>query len=318
MKYTFIGDTPYALFLYLLSSSEEMIKDTIYFVGNTLKEIEVPNKIVMPAIKKNRDIDFILYRLKCLKYRKELSHSLIYAQDHLFFSAPLIDNLPYVLIEDCPNFFSMFDDTQKEIENDLEMREKLFLLRVGRLYKRHRGYNPYCILRLITTELDRAVLVKRNLRYMQINIYEYWRNASTKKKDFILNVFDIDKRNNDVSKRDIVLFSQPLVDVCKLTIEEHINIYKPYIMKYGTENIVVKLHPRDNFDYKRYFPGIAILSTKAPQQLLSLLGFNYKIAITCCSSAVSTVGSQCKVIWIGAEVNQKIVDTYGHVKQPFN
>ena len=78
----------------------------------------------------------------------------------------------------------------------------------------------------------------------------------------------------------------------------------------------IKLQCCGNKDYKKYFPGITTLQTKAPQQLLSAMGIKFNIAITVCSSAVSSMDKDCKIVWIGAEIDDRIVKAYGHVKSP--
>lgn len=315
MRYSFVGDTTYALFLYLSYATYEMIQNTTFYIGDNLKFCNLVNKIVMPPIVEYTTSAQMFYRIKCLKYRRQLSRTSIYAQDHLPFSAPLIDNLRYTLIEDCPNFFSMFDDSETEKVKETSIREKIFKFKVGRIYGCHRGYNPWCIGRLVTTEIDNNVLDKRNLTHEFVNIKRCWQEIDEKKKQYILKVFDF-KYSILSSKRSIVIFSQPLMEDCHLSVQEHMKIYEPYIKKFGSGNILIKKHPRDNFDYEKYFPNIETLVTKAPQQLLSLLGMKFKIAITCCSSAVSTLDDGCEIIWIGAEIDKRIVRAYGHVQQP--
>lgn len=149
----------------------------------------------------------------------------------------------------------------------------------------------------------------------QISLENLWRTSSEFKQKYIKNVYALHNLEHLSSKR-IVLFSQPLIEDAHLSKKEFVSIYKPYIDKYGAENILVKLHPRDKFDYTKYFPGITTLQTKAPQQLLSAMDIKFNIAITVCSSAVSSMDKDCKIVWIGAEIDERIVKAYGHVKSP--
>jgi len=71
-----------------------------------------------------------------------------------------------------------------------------------------------------------------------------------------------------------------------------------------------------DFRYKKHFPQVMILDCKAPMQLLSAMGMNFKRAITVCSSAVSSMSDDTEIIWIGAKVNDKVLSVYGDLKCP--
>ncbi|MEE1316196.1 MAG: glycosyltransferase family 52 [Prevotella sp.] len=317
MKYSFIGDTTYSLLLYMLYASERMLENTTYYVGDNLAPLNIANKVVMPHLLSYDNKTRILYRLKCLKYRWALSHSKIYAQDHLFFSSPLIDNLPYTLLEDCPNFFTNFDYHQ-HLYNPQNHKEHIRNYFLGRISTHYRGYNPWCKKRIITSNRDKNFFDNLKIyRYEQVNIQQLWDAASENKKNFIIATYNLDTLNLKVlASRNVVIFSQPLCNDAHFSFEEQRKLFLPYIEEYGADNILVKLHPRDNFDYKNAYPGVEVLCTKAPQQLLSLMGLKFNVAITCCSSAVSSMDEDCEVIWIGSEVDNRIVKAYGHVNNP--
>lgn len=313
MKYTFIGDATYALMLYLLYATDEMIKDTVYFVGDNCGACNIPNKIIMPRINPYTEKELIKYRINCLKYRRQLLKSEIYAQDHVFFAAPLIDNIPYNVLEDCPNFFNIREE-RHEIKFRPTPSSLFYNWKVGRIYMRYAGHNPWCKKRIITSDVDKVLFEKQQLSYEQINLNELWTNASEFKKKYIIDAFSLPSTSHIY--KDVVLFSQPLMHDASFTESEVINLFRLYIDKYGADNILVKVHPRDKFDYEKAFPGITSLRTKAPQQLLDIMGVKFKTAITVCSSAVSTLDKNCDIIWIGAEVDSRIVKAYGKIKNP--
>lgn len=319
MKYSFIGDTVYSLFLYMLYCSEEILANTTYYVGNNLAPLKLTNKVVMPPMLSDDDKTRFIYRAKCLKYRRRLSLSKIYAQDHLPFSSPLIDNLSYTLLEDCPNFFINFDYHQ-HLYTHKNFKENIRSFLGGRIGKHYRGYNPWCENRIITSNRDKSFLDDlRIYRYEQINTQQLWDTASESKKKSIITTYSLDTLNfKTLAVRNVVIFSQPICNDAHFSFEEQRKLFLPYIEEYGADNILVKLHPRDNFDYKKAYPGVEVLRTKAPQQLLSLMGLKFKVAITCCSSAVSSMDKDCDVIWLGSEVDERIVKAYGHVWNPCN
>ena len=317
MKYSFIGDTTYSLLLYMLYASEEMLSHTKYYVGRNLASLTLSDKVVMPPMLSFDDKTRFLYRLKCLKYRWALSHSEIYAQDHLFFSSPLIDNLGYTLLEDCPNFFTNFDYHQ-HLYNERKWRERIQNICLGRIGTHYRGYNPWCKNRILTTDRDIKFFGGlKTYAYEQVNLQQLWNGSSIQKRESIIAAYNLDEINHDaLGKRQVAIFSQPLCHDAHFSFDEQRALFLSYVEKFGAENILVKLHPRDDFDYKKAYPGIETLCTKAPQQLLSLMGLKFKTAITCCSSAVSSMDSDCEVIWIGAEVDDRVVKAYGHVNNP--
>lgn len=314
---SFIGDTTYALLLYLLYATDDMLQKTTYYVGKTLAGFPLSPKVVMSPINPYNNKNLIKYRIRCLKYRFRLKRTAIYAQDHLPFSAPLIDNLPYTVLEDCPNFFTVLDSHQDESSYRDSFNARRYNFCVGRLLNRHGGFNPYCINRIVTTNSDRLLFERMHLQVTLCDLKLLWQEASSYKKELVLNAFGIKNQTDEISHQ-IILFSQPLISDCHFSVDEQVAIYKPYIDRFGAERILVKLHPRDHFDYAKYFPGIAVLKTNAPQQLLSLMGVSCKTAITVCSSAVSSLGNDTEIIWIGAEADERIVKAYGHVKCPRN
>lgn len=315
MNCSFVVDASYPLFLYMLYAPEEMLENTSYYVGKTLSELPLPHKMVMPPFPKYTEWEMFKYRARCFfKYRKVLKRSQIFAQDHLFYSAPLIDNLPYTCVEDCPNFF-LIREQRNEVKYDDTLRSRLYHLELGRIYQRYAGNNPYCTRRLITSPEDAALFERQGYSYELVSLQLLWDAASSKKRQYILDAYNL-KDIANITKRDVVLFSQPLVQDAHMSEQEVANLFKASIERYGAENILVKMHPRDTLDYQKFFPGVAVLKTKAPQQLFNVMGVKYKAAITCCSSAVSSMGEDCEVVWLGAEVDDRIVQAYGHIKKP--
>ena len=316
MRYSFIGDTTYALLLYLLYADENQIQNTTFYIGQNLAPCNLQHRVIMPRVYNFSEKGILKYRLKNISHCINVGCSKIYAQDHLPFSSALIGNSKYILLEDCPNFFSNIDYAY-QLDKRITWRSRLSHLLAGRTFTDIKGYNNTCIDRIISSEADVTCLSKCHLKYIHVNLENLWQNSSQEKKNYIMNVFGIQNINTE-SCRPVVFFSQPIINDAHFSQEELVNLLMPYFTKYGTKNILVKLHPRDTFDYKKYFPDVETLYTKAPQQLLSLIGFHFSTAITICSSAVSSVNKDCEVIWIGAECDSRIIKAYGHVVNPIN
>ena len=74
---------------------------------------------------------------------------------------------------------------------------------------------------------------------------------------------------------------------------------------------MIKPHPRDKFDFDKYFPTIPVLRTYIPMQLLNFMGVMPHIAVTVNSTAISSLPNNVEKIMIGTKVNKKIFDRYG-------
>lgn len=316
-KYSLIADASFPLFFYLLYASEEMLDNTSFYVGGNLQSCHLSNKVFVPKPKYYTKWGLIRYRLSCLKYRPQLKKTKIIAQDHLYFSAPLIDNLPYTVIEDCPGFFTVLHTRHYHPYQPKGFKEKIYFRLIGRIYNRYAGYNPYCQNRIVSTERDHQLFDSLHLPNECYDLQQLWDDASESRKERIIEVFNL-RNLSQIANRSVIIFSQPFMQDCHYSEQEVIDLFRPFIEKYGAEDILVKLHPRDTFDYKKAFPGIETLITKAPQQFLTLMGLKFKTAITVCSSAVSSMDANTEIIWLGAEIDPRIVKAYGVIKCPVN
>jgi len=58
---------------------------------------------------------------------------------------------------------------------------------------------------------------------------------------------------------------------CGFSETEEKELYESIIRKYSNfEDVVIKLHPRDLLDYKKYFPNVSVFDSKAPMQLVNV------------------------------------------------
>ena len=128
----YIGYTTYSLYLYLLYSSIEEIKETFFFVGEGIHE-SIRNKLQNKYYFSSREFEKkhpffrLIFRinLRYIKHRKWpfLKNAKIFAQDHFFYSRGLIGRRNYTLIEDAPNIFSC----NRAIINRSQNSKKVFL-----------------------------------------------------------------------------------------------------------------------------------------------------------------------------------------------
>ena len=323
-KYTCVVDTTYTLSLYLLMQSDEVIKDTVFFVGSAIPESV---SSMLPAVIRmdNRKGTYNT-ALKLLKSRIEAKikwrfrhKTLMYAQDHLAYSAHIIDKNKYILLEDAPRIYTNYKtiNFMKPIV-PMSLKSKITSwLYWGGIGRKRLGTNKQCIDRIVTTVEDLNSDLILNKKFTYVNLKELWNSSSSKKKSYIMKMFDVTDEILELPKKcSVILFSQPFLTDCKMSEQEISEIYRPYIERDIDTGIVIKPHPRDRYDYKKHFPGVEILNSKAPMQLLSAMGVEFKKAITVCSSAVSALPDNTEIVWIGAKINPKILKVYGDLKCP--
>lgn len=317
IKHICIVDTTYTLSLYLLYMSMDEIKKTLFFAGDTINnEIKkkLPNVVCVPT-KKNDWKTALNYKLtKYLRWPEFLWCDL-YAQDHIAYSDVLIGCKKYVFIEDSPGTFSQLDGVsflrpfKPDNGNTIKRRIK-YLLRHTSLYGQTFGTNSQCVKRIITNKADTQTHYIQGKGYELVSLIDLWKESSTEKKEYILDVFSVTKEALQATEQaNLLILSQPFVEDCGLSAQEMADIYKPYMEKYG--HIIIKIHPRDHFDYKAYFPDVEILKNNAPMQLLNAIGLVCPVALTVCSTALSAMPDNTERIYLGTKVNDKIFNVYG-------
>ena len=309
----YIVGTVYSLFLYLLASDEKDIEKTFFFYGSGIKKRmlqKFPNKHYFNLSKhmwKKRLLRIYLRLFARLKWNF-LKSLPIFAQDHLTFASSLIGKREYVYIEDGPNNVPNAYDTplfKKHIKKGNKILKFLF----GNVFLKPYGSNNQCKKMILTNHY------KSDKEIMLIDIKQEWEKASESKKNLILSVFDISFNDSIFTeKRPVALFTSPFVTDEIITEKEQIEIYESVLEKYSQKEIVIKSHPRDNIDYKRYFPDIEVFSKPVPMQLLDCMGLRFEKAVTISSSSVLSIPYPIDIEWIGNECHPNLLAEYGSVK----
>ncbi len=317
-KYTCIVYNVYALMQYLLYASDEQLKKTFFYLVH-------PGSFDADMVKRLGAAKWVYYvsdesmwkqRLGILfKYRWRIRRTTIYAQDCHWMASWLIGNSKYIYLEDSPKCISLVRPEVDFIK--FPPRTKLgipMVWKYGTVFGHPAGTNQQCINRLLTQDIDIQSQYVRGKAYEKVDHLELWNKASDWKKSYILKVYDI---NNEVLSRlekfQIWFLSSPLKEDANMTDEEIVQLYTPYFAEYQKQGLVIKPHPRDKFDYEKYFPQALVLKSRAPMQLLSeMLKIKVKQAVTICSSAVSSFDeNETQVIRLGAKIHPKIMAAYG-------
>lgn len=311
-------DTPYALSIYLLKMPMEEIHSTMFFVGEAVN-INIATKLPHYVLVKNQSVkDDWKYMswLRIYKYLKCWSYSFarIYIQDHLYISSQFIGPYKYINLPDGPQCYGIWEKgpykPQKPIYGIMSMKSKIkmFLSR-GNTFGLMYGSNDQCVCRWVTSLHDIESIYIKGKNYEYIDAAKEWRNATQEKQEFMKKVFNISEElMRKKQEIDTLILTQPLREDCGLTDEEMYNVYAPYIL--DRKNVVIKTHPRDKFDWIKYFPYVHILDTYAPMQLLNYIGMCPKEAVTVCSTSISDMPENVKKTILGTNVHPKIYKTF--------
>lgn len=145
-----------------------------------------------------------------------------------------------------------------------------------------------------------------------INLKKLWKLKTKENKKKILNIFDLPLEKLEIlKKRSEILFTQPLSEDGTLSEKEKIELYKQIIEKYDKTKLVIKKHPREKTDYKKYFEEVEVLEQIFPAELLEILEIKFEKAITIFSTAALTVDKNIKIDFYGTEIHPKILKKFG-------
>ena len=114
-----------------------------------------------------------------------------------------------------------------------------------------------------------------------INPQEIWARIDDAKKHMICDIFKFPYDELRMIDNDAVLFltesffddgfglyNNGNIDLVYEFIKELLALYDP-------SKIVIKPHPRDQFDYKRFFPGMIVLDSVFPSELIAYTGIEF-------------------------------------------
>ena len=273
---------------------------------------EYPQNIKYKIFRKIIRLRTALFR----NYKKSyLRHACFFAQDGIF-SSTLVGTHKYELLADAPNYFSVHANAGSSFVKNCSKKAnslwgKIETLIYGSPVVRTFGTNPQCT-KVHLTEINHSPLLEG--KNVSVNSFKtLWDSSSDEKKNFILKLFEV--KREDVllfEEFPIIFFSQPLVYDKIFNENEYISLLTKIFSQYDLSKILVKIHPRDTFDYKKYFPEVTVFSKPVNMQLLSLLNLPIKKAVTIFSTAVFDLPENIEVDWFGADIHPKIKKFVGN------
>lgn len=308
----------YALLQYLLLQELDTIRNHTVYVFS--EGVPSSIRVKLPSIFIRREYPksfkykilrkYIRLRTALFRdfHRPYLKHATFFAEDGIF-PATLIGKRPYELLLDAPNYFSTSESNgvcwvnRSKKMNSLRGKIERFIY--GAPVVDLFGTNPQCTRINLTEDSDSSLLIGKNVSVNSLK--ELWEKSSEEKRSFIIQLFDIG--NDDIllfNDFSVIFFSQPLVYDRVLDENEYIELLQKVFSHYDLKKVLVKIHPRDTFDYKKYFPEVTVFSKPVNMQLLSLLNLPIKKAVTLFSTAVYDLPLNIEVDWFGGDIHPKI------------
>ncbi len=226
-----------------------------------------------------------------------------------------IGNRSYSLLADAPDSLThnMNEDSLEWKRQQLKWNKlsgKIEALIYGKPMLLYLGNNNQCTDIYLTEENFSPVLKGKRVHVESLE--SLWNKASEQKKDFILQLFDINEETKKIlSSKPLWFFTQPFTTDAKMTDEEYALLLQKIIDKYGESNLLIKLHPRDKFNYKQFFPNITIFDKRVNMQLLILAHLLPQKAVAICTGAIDCLPETVELDWLGAGVHDKVLSFFG-------
>lgn len=279
-----VVSTVYTLLIYLLYSSFEEIKDTLFVIGKGINE-EIRKKIPHLEYVDLTDSDSIFHKIiSTIKLRKRLNSnynlkdSSYWGQDSLFHSGTVLGHNKMTVIED--GFSSYY-----YYEQHFTFKHRLirFIIHSKIDDTKVYGIGKHCS-RLLGTGIGEFKDERKNILEL-VSIPTMWNNSDSEKRHFILRLFDVSEEElNTYKNKDVILLTQAAWQ--GKSTEDMIRMYKEMLLPYEASRVLIKRHPREKLDYSVYFPEYEIITKPFPMELFSLVGVKFNVALTYNSTAV--------------------------------
>ena len=250
----------YCFMFYLFLSTEEQIKDTVYFFTKDIPEEirkHMPHRYFLDLRKlyfRNRFVAALLVpAIRKIKY-PELFRSEIFGLD---FNWWLLRGLKMGYVEDCPNVLDIWEKSSLYARYMSFEKAPSFKRMIARFFFGDYYCHPVGTSRLVTAVYTSSPYDKpyhKGKEKIVMRLEEAWNSFPESKKELILRIFNIDEECMDRFRScKVILLTQPYAVDGHMTEEEQMNVYRKIVSHYGEDNVVIKPHPRDKCDYKSFF-----------------------------------------------------------------
>lgn len=315
----------YSLLQYLLLNDEEIIAEkTRYFIGSGVPKsiADRLNNAVYFDVSPKKGVAMIKRRLQKLRLAlfanrlyPEIKNAEIFAQDHQYIPACLIGKKSYYLLSDSNNFF----------ENQMNPGKPEWE-RIQRLQHSLKGkiesfiYGPLSIFQFGTSRQCKKIFVTKEQKSLIFNtiphevqsLKEMWNASSESKREIICTCFGLEKQDVDAfSDVQVLILTQCFVTDTALTEKENYELFKKIIDDYKGSKVMIKVHPREKFDFRSAFPECVVFDKPVPMELISLMGANISTAVTFFSSSINCLDDNVKKVRLGTAIHPKLLNFFG-------
>lgn len=308
-KIVYIGGMR-ALIEYLILNIK-FLEETIFFLEYDFK-VNLIKKIYLKE-KNPRDISRYKNYKILKKYTFTNEEKEFWIQDHLRYSPFFMGNFKNIkLLEDG---LGNYTEVNKKINKRIKYSIKSWIL--GGTFKvdRRRFGNSESISEIYLTGI-REIPQEIENKVKIVNLKKQWDFLIKIEKEKILNIFGLDKSIlESLKNRKVILITQPLSEEGTITEIEKVEIYEKILLKYDRNEVLIKAHPREETNYKKYFKEIEILDKSIPMELISFLVSDLKEVVTIFSTAVFEFKNICKITFVGTKINEKIYNRYGDIEK---
>ena len=312
-----IENTPYSLLLYWLV---ENVENTVYILDDTIpikliERIRQKNNVFLYHSYYNKNIFYrflnvyIVQKIKLYFFSKKYisKSSKIFGNDDLI----LFDRFrkyPYTLIEDGTINYGISIKKKKKGKIKQYIRHKMR----GFQHSQPRGISNNCKQIYLTGMLKVPAIIEHKTNI--VNLKTLWNKKTEKEQKEILDIFDLNQESmKQIKHKKIILLTQPLSEEGIVSEIEKVEIYKKVLKNYKTEDLLIKVHPKEKTNYSAYFKDIAILHSIVPFELFSMLEMKIECVVTLFSGAALNLDKEIKIDWLGTEFDKRLYQKFGKI-----
>lgn len=312
MKYNWVKnvcviDSIHAFFQYLLLVPEFESNNTFYFWGEGIPA-EIKKKFDGHYVNMEKKKEYSWFKI-LTDFPFLLKNSIKYwGHDHLPWSKYIIRNHDFELLEDGNLNYSPYPWRYKTT-----LKRRIFALWEGPLSCLdipYAGFEKNCKRINLTGLLDSGEVYTSSK--LSVKTFQtLWDQSEDSKKAYINQVFGMDEEVcQQLKNKKKILLTQPFSEDGFLTEEEKISIYSKIIEVIGSDDVVIKSHPREKTCYQNYFPKVNVFDRAIPMQLIMLNGIRFEEAYTIFSSAVFGFPYKIRVGMIGTQISKKLLEKF--------
>lgn len=290
------------ILIYMLLNIKDIENTFFIFEDDYNLLLNKDNFLIMNIDKISKKNKFF-FKFKTYKYINRILNNFkeIWIHDHLAFSMIFLKKIKKINMVEDGYYNYQYEKIKKEKNKKFKIKIKNLLFMGSIFEEKYFGLSDN-IKKIYLTGLNK-IPEEIEKKVEKINIKYLLNKLSEEEKNSLLNIFRIDENSlKKYTDRKIIIITQPLSEDKLISEEMKIDIYKKIIKKYNQEDIVIKMHPREKTNYRKYFENIEIIEGAIPLEIIALYFQNIKKAITLFSTGIEAFEGICEIEFIGKDV----------------